>query len=60
MWNLYDLLALAWQQRGDHRGCYRRVCRACRRPFFTIRPESRYCGSACRQRAYRRRRRRPR
>ena len=52
------LLGAVWRRRGDHRGCYRRVCRQCGAVFYTSRPEARYCRAACRQRAYRRRRRR--
>ena len=51
------LLMITWQRRGDHRGCYRRVCPACGRVFYAGRPEARYCRAACRQRAYRRRKR---
>ena len=51
------LLQVAWQCHGDHRGCYRRVCLACGRVFYAGRPEARYCRPACRQRAYRNRRR---
>ena len=51
------LLKAAWRQRGNHRGCYRRTCHQCGTVFFTSRPEARYCRAACRQRAYRRRRR---
>lgn len=51
------LLKLAWRCHGDHVGCYRRLCRACGEPFYTPRPEARYCRHACRQRAYRQRRR---
>ena len=49
------LLKAAWQRRGDHRGCYRRVCRVCGTVFYASRPEATYCRAACRQRAYRRR-----
>ena len=49
------LLMVTWQRRGDHRGCYRRVCLACGRVFYAGRPEARYCRPACRQRAYRNR-----
>lgn len=51
------LLKIAWHQHGDHRGCYRRRCAACGTVFYVGRPEARYCRSACRQRAYRNRRR---
>jgi len=51
------LLETTWQRCGDHRGCYRRICAMCRTTFFTARPEARYCRPACRQRAYRWRRR---
>jgi len=56
MQNRRTFLAAAWRRRGDHRGCYRRVCRQCGAVFYTSRPEARYCRAACRQRAYRRRR----
>ena len=49
------LLKAAWQRRGDHRGCYRRVCGPCGAVFYASRPEATYCRAACRQRAYRRR-----
>lgn len=49
------LLEMTWRRCGDSRGCYRRVCRMCRKVFFAGRPEARYCRGACRQRAYRRR-----
>ncbi|MFW5690835.1 MAG: hypothetical protein ACOCXY_03405 [Planctomycetota bacterium] len=49
------LLMATWRHRGDHRGCYRRVCLACGRVFYAGRPEARYCRPACRQRAYRNR-----
>jgi len=49
------LLEMTWRRYGDGRGCYRRVCLVCRKTFFAGRPEARYCRSACRQRAYRRR-----
>jgi len=49
------LLEITWRRYGDGRGCYRRVCRVCRKVFFAGRPEARYCRAACRQRAYRRR-----
>lgn len=51
------VLRLAWRCRGDHRGCYRRVCVVCGEVFYTGRPEARYCRPACRQRAYRNRHR---
>lgn len=50
------LLKACWQRRGDHRGCYRRVCATCGGVFYTGRPEARYCRAACRQKAYRQRR----
>ena len=57
----YEMIMEAtWRRRGDHRGCYRRVCVECGSVFFTSRPEARYCQAACRQRAYRRRRRQAR
>ena len=57
MMNVRTLLELAWRCHGDHVGCYRRVCAACGAPFYTSRPEARHCRQACRQRAYRHRRR---
>jgi len=51
------LMGAAWRRRGDHRGCYRRICRQCGAMFYASRPEAQYCQAACRQRAYRRRRR---
>jgi hypothetical protein len=50
-----SLLETIWRRYGDSRGCYRRVCLNCDRPFFAIRPEARFCRAVCRQRAYRRR-----
>jgi hypothetical protein len=50
------VLQAAWHCYGDHRGCYRRVCVVCGRVLYAGRPEARYCRAACRQRAYRRRR----
>ena len=52
-----SLLKAVWRQAGNHRGCYRLTCHQCGAVFFTSRPEARYCRDACRQRAYRRRRR---
>lgn len=49
------LLEITWHRCGDHRGCYRRRCIVCGTVFYAGRPEARYCRSACRQRAYRRR-----
>ncbi len=49
------LLEITWHRCGDHRGCYRRRCIVCGILFFVGRPEARYCRSACRQRAYRKR-----
>ena len=49
------LLEITWHRCGDHRGCYRRWCLVCGTVFYAGRPEARYCRSACRQRAYRRR-----
>ena len=51
------LLAACWRLRGNHRGCYRHPCAACGAWFYAGRPDARYCRAACRQRAYRRRRR---
>jgi len=51
------LIELTWRRCGEGRGCHRRVCLSCGVVFFTIRPEAKYCRAACRQRAYRRRRR---
>ena len=51
------LIELVWRRHGEGRGCHRRVCLSCGVVFFTIRPEARYCRAACRQRAYRQRRR---
>ena len=50
-----DLIAACWNRHGESRGCHRRCCANCGRPFFTSRPEARYCRAACRQRAYRQR-----
>ena len=50
-----SLLEATWQLYGEGRGCHRRQCLACGRMFFTRRPESCYCRTACRQRAYRQR-----
>lgn len=50
------LLEATWRRWGDSRGCYRRFCRMCGGMFFVSRPEARYCRAACRQRAYRQRR----
>jgi hypothetical protein len=52
-----SLLEASWSCYGDQRGCYRRVCPVCRGAFYAGRPQARYCRAACRQRAYRRRRR---
>jgi len=54
------LLEATWRLYGEGRGCYRRACRVCGTVFFVGRPEARYCRAACRQRAYRARRRRAR
>ena len=51
------LLAAAWRRHGDHVGCYRRTCAVCGATIYASRPEARYCRPACRQRAYRRRKR---
>jgi len=56
MWTREMLLAACWQRHGDHRGCYRRRCATCGVVFYVGRPEARYCRPACRQRAYRKRR----
>ena len=54
----YRALLEAYHRRyGDGRGCYRRCCRQCGTMFYTGRPEAKYCRPACRQRAYRWRRR---
>lgn len=53
-----ELLEFAWQNAGDHQGCYRRVCETCGTVFFACRPEARFCGPPYRQLAYRQRRRR--
>lgn len=50
------LLETAWRCRGNHRGCYRRVCPVCGTVFYAGRPQATYCRAACRQRAYRHRR----
>ncbi|MBN1554421.1 MAG: hypothetical protein JXA11_06725 [Phycisphaerae bacterium] len=49
------ILMACWHRRGDHRGCYRRLCATCGAAFYVGRPEARYCRAACRQKAYRRR-----
>ena len=46
-----------WRLVGDSVGCYRRFCCNCGREFYAGRPEARHCSSACRQNAYRQRRR---
>jgi hypothetical protein len=51
------LLEVTWRLYGEGRGCHRHQCWACGREFFSRRPEACYCRAACRQRAYRRRRR---
>jgi len=49
------LLAVTWRLYGERRGCHRHQCGFCGREFFSQRPEAKYCGASCRQRAYRRR-----
>jgi hypothetical protein len=51
------LLEATWRLYGEGRGCYRHSCCSCGEVFFASRPEARYCQPACRQRAYRMRRR---
>ena len=55
IWTRRGLLEASWRRRGDHRGCYRRVCPVCGTVFYAGRPQATYCRAACRQRAYRRR-----
>ena len=57
MFTRETLLAACWRRRGDHVGCYRRACAVCGTVFFAGRPQATYCRAACRQRAYRQRRR---
>ncbi len=52
-----SLLEATWRLYGECCGCYRHVCRNCGAVFFSSRPEARHCQPACRQRAYRMRRR---
>jgi len=56
IWTRRGLLEATWRCYGDHRGCYRRACLVCGTVFYAGRPQARYCRAACRQRAYRQRR----
>lgn len=57
MWSREVILEMSWRRHGDQVGCYRRFCAVCAKAFFAGRPQARYCRPACRQRAYRHRRR---
>jgi len=57
MFTRQTLLAICWRRHGDQVGCYRRFCAVCGKVFYAGRPQATYCRAACRQRAYRQRRR---